>query len=248
MGENLSIFEGEEPVEDIKEAEEVQAEPVAEVPEGEGVKPEAPAEPEAAPPAAAEEKQQHHAPITALMDEREKRQAAERAAEEARKEAAEAKKRWEDYQRQQAQQRQKPDFFDKPEEAVQRQVMAMKLEQSRFLAERDFGAEMLGEVQAFFDRPENHQASQTLLQHPSPFHAAVEYYKRQTFLAEVGDDPDKWREAERERLRQELLAEAPQPSTKPKPLPGSLSAAPAAGGNEPAAVNAPANLQALFTS
>lgn len=198
----------QEVVEEVQEAEAETREAEAQ-PEGTG-------EEEAAPPVAAEEKPSA-IPVTALLDEREKRQKAERELEDLR--------RWR--QQMEAQQRQgqkKPDFFDNPDQAVQQALIATKVQQSRFLAEREFGAEAVNEAMAYFDK--NPQETHRFLEHPSPFHAAMEFYKRQKFLEEV-QDPDAWREAERERIRQELASQAPAPS-KPTAPPPSMSRAPSA--------------------
>lgn len=221
----LDETQATEPEQDAPEAvepEQSAPEPIAEPePTGEEL--------EATPPVAAEEKP-NYIPVTALLDEREKRQKAERELEELR--------RWREQQERQSRQQQqpKPDFFDNPEQAISQHVTAVKLQQSRFLAEREFGEDLVKEAYAYFDQ--HPQESQALINHPSPFHAAVEHYRRQKFLAEV-NDPDKWREAERERIRQEILAEAQatQPS-KPNAPPPSMSKAPAAGGNAIAPGNA----------
>lgn len=202
-------------VEIVQEAE-AEAPQVEAEPEGTG-------EPKAAPPVAAEEKPTT-IPVTALLDEREKRQKAERELEEMR--------RWrQQIEAQQKQGQKKPDFFDNPDQAVQQALLANKVQQSRFLAEREFGAEAVNEAMAYYDL--HPQETQRFLSHPSPFHAAMEHYKRQKFLEEV-QDPDKWREAERELIRQELMAQAPtaQPS-KPTAPPPSMARAPSAGRVQP---------------
>lgn len=205
-------------VEDAPEAEapeQVEAEPqeAEPAPEQEGT-----GEDEAAPPVAAEEKPSA-IPVTALLDEREKRQKAERELEELR--------RWrQQIEAQQRQGQKKPDFFDNPDQAVQQALLATKVQQSRFMAEREFGAEAVNEAMAYFDQ--NPQETHRFLNHPSPFHAAMEFYKRQKFLEEV-QDPDQWREAERERIRQELAAQQASQPSKPTAPPASLAKAPSSG-------------------
>lgn len=235
MPEGKLEFLDETPAEEPKEVEAVAEEPQAEpTPEPEVAEAEAAPEeaeavdaeaepepegkgetPEAAPPVAAEEKQQS-VPITALLDEREKRQKAEREAEQLRQ--------WR--QQMQAKQQPKPDFFENPEQAIQQAVMASKLETSRALAEEQLGKERVAEAVAYFD--EHPQESHRFLQNPLPFHAAVKFVEQQKFLQEV-QDPDAWREAERERIKQELLAEMPvaQPSPSPAAPPPSVAKAPA---------------------
>lgn len=203
------------------EAIAAEPEPVAEV---KGEEP-------AAPPAAVEREQA--IPIQALLDERDRRQKAERDAEELR--------RWRAEQEAKQTRQPPPDIFTDPDlrfqyerQQIQQSLLGVKLEQSRFLAERDFGAETVAEAYAYFDK--NPQLSQQLLSHPSPFHAAVDFYKRQKVAEEIGADPDAWRTKQREALaaelreqiRQEVLAEMQPAQTRPR-LPGSLAAAPAAG-------------------
>lgn len=174
----------------------------------------------AAPPAAPEDKAAH-IPISALLDERERRQKAEKEAEEGRQ-----------FRRQQ-EARQREAAMQDPEQrrAYEHQqfhgmLMEQRLSQSRFMAEREFGKEEVAAAYAYFDQ--HPQLSHQLLSHPSPFHAAVEFVRRQKIADEVGSDPEAWRAREREKLRAELMAETPQPQPQQR-LPGSLAAAPAAG-------------------
>lgn len=192
-------------------------------------------EPEAAPPAA--EPEPRHIPVTALLDEREKRQAAQREAEDARKRMADLERQLRDLQTPKEQ----PDFYTDPDAAfkareaqLERKMLADKLQTSRFLAEREFGAEAVNEAYAYFDQ--HPEESQALLRHPSPFHAAVEHYKRQKFLAEV-QDPEAWKQQQLEALRQQLAQETAAPP-KPKLPPASLATAPATGGEPRAPGNA----------
>lgn len=211
---------------EVAEEAEAEEEPQAEEPEAEpeeapqeAAEEEGTGEKEGEPPSP-EEEAQRAIPVTALLDEREKRQKAERELEELRK--------WrQEREREAAQGQAKPDFYENPEQAVSQYVTQVKLEQSRFLAEREFGKEAVEEAFAYFDQ--HPDESRELLKHPSPFHAAVEHYKQRKFLSEV-KDPDEWREQERERIRQEILAES-QKSQQPKPKtpPPSMSNAPSTG-------------------
>lgn len=221
MSDKLAFLDGEQP------EPEITAE--AEAPEVVTTEP-AQGEPEAAPPAAVEQEKPSAIPISALLDERERRQKAEREAEELRQWRAQIE----------AQQKAKPapDFFTDPDQRLayerqqfQAQFTAMKLQQSRFLAERDFGAETVNQAYAYFDQ--NPHLSHQFLDHPSPFHAAVEFYKRQKAVEEIGADPDAWKakqmETIKEQLRAEIMAELGG-TVQPKPrIPGSLASAPAAG-------------------
>lgn len=200
---------------------------------------EAPAEPdpveakgeddEVAPPATAEEKPQA-IPLTALLDEREKRQEATRRAEVAERRLQEIERRIAASQQPQK----RPDWFEKPDEAIrhavapiQQQVLSVKLQQSRFLAEKDFGPDLVKEAFAYFDQ--HPEESHKMLDHPSPFHAAVQHYKRQKFLSEVGEDPESWLEAQVKARLEQISPQSPAPANRPPP---SLSRAPAAGRSE----------------
>lgn len=178
---------------------------------------------EAAPPAASEEKQAGYVPLAALLDEREKRQKMEREAEELR--------RWRQQFEAEASQK-KPDFYDNPEAALQQvqhqtqhMLVAEKLRQSRFFAEREYGQELVNEAYAYFDQ--HPEQSHALLNEPSPFHAAVEHYKRQKAIAEIGTDPEAYKAKIRAELEAELAKRAPP---KPAAPPRSLASAPSAGG------------------
>lgn len=174
----------------------------------------------AAPPAASEDKS-NPIPIQALLDERERRQKAEREAEEGRQ----FRRQLEAQRRQEAMQ-DPEQRIQLERERFQQELLTNKLQQSRFLAEREYGAEEVKAAYAFFDQ--HPQLSHQLMSHPSPYHAAVEFYRRQKIADEVGSDPEAWRAREREKLRAELLAETPQIQPQQR-LPGSLAAAPAAG-------------------
>lgn len=226
MADKLDFLDNEQTEPEV-ETEEVEAEQVeAEAaPEPETGEPE-----EAAPPAAVEPEKPGSIPISALLDERERRQKAEREAEELRK----FRQQIEAHRHQQP----APDFFQDPDQRLayerqqfQTQFTAMKLQQSRFLAEREFGADVVNEAYAYFD--EHPQLSHQLLNHPSPFHAAVEFYKKQKVAEEIGADPEAWKakqvETLREQLRQELMAEMQTAQPQSRPIPGSLASAPAAG-------------------
>jgi hypothetical protein len=185
--------------------------------------------PASAPPAEPP-KEQHVAPLTALLDEREKRQAAEREAAELRA--------WRQQQEaaQRAQQQRAPDPRQDPDGALayeramfQAQLTNTRLQTSRFLAEKDFGADVVKEAFEFFDK--NPALSHQFVDHPSPFHAAVEFWKRQKVAEEVGADPVAYRARLEAEIREKLMAEMQAQPAQPKPrLPGSLAAAPAAGG------------------
>lgn len=222
------------PAEDVQvevtEAEEAEPKKAEAEPAEAKAEPETGDQPEVPPtPEAKEEKQA--VPVVALLDEREKRQAAERKAEETARKLAELEARL----RQSEQPREQPDYYGNPEQAITQQLTSVKLQQSKFLAEREFGADLVAEAYAYFDQ--NPQESQQLLNHPSPFHAAVEVYKQKQLLQEIGSDPDAWKAKQLEELKAQLLAEQPAPS-KPTAPPPSMARAPRAGGEGRAPGNA----------
>lgn len=191
---------------------------------------------EVAPPATPEPPQT--IPVTALMDERFKRQEAER-------ELQEIQRRMEMQERQlqhlQQPQQEAPDILDNPQGAFQhyvaplqqqfeQRIMAMSLHQAR----QTHGEELVNEAIAFFDK--NPQLSHQFVNHPSPYDAGVEFYKRQKVLEEIGADPDAWREQERAKLKAELN-QAPAAPVQPKAPPPSMVTAPSQGGD----VQAPGN-------
>lgn len=201
------------------EPEPAEAAPVEPVADAQG-------EPAAPPAAPADEARQ--IPISALLDEREKRQAKEREAEELRRKIAEYEAK--------SQQQPPPDVFTDPDKRLayeqaqmQSAIMGVKMQQSRFLAERDFSPdEVKAAVEWFNDYPE---LSHRMLNHASPFHAAVETYRKFRAAEKVGPDPDAWINTEVERRLAERLAT--QPVQKPATPPRSLASAPAASGAEP---------------
>lgn len=230
------------------EAEEVTPEaeePAQAAPEAEADEPEAEAEgtgDQGEPPSPefkSSRNAEHQAPLTALLDEREKRQKAEREAEELRQWRRQME------QREQQAKAKVPDVFEDQEgfirhtqQAFQQELLRNKMDTSRFLAEREYGADTLQEAVAFFDQ--HPDQSWRFLQEPSPYHAAVEYYRKQKALSEIGDDPDKWKQSQletlKEQLRQELMAEmGQQPQTAPRKPPVSLTGQPAAGRGDPTA-------------
>lgn len=223
--------------ETVDEAEAVEVE--AEAPEVE-VEAKAEAEPEEqtgveepGEPPSPEPEEPKAIPVTALLDEREKRQEAQRRAEEAdrRMRQLEAELR-----RLQQPKQEQPDWYEDPQKAaqfqshnLQQEFQAQKMQQSKFFAEREFGAETVNDAVAYFDR--HPEQSRQFLSHPSPFHAAVEFYNRQKFVEEVGNDPEAYRAKLREELLAELQQNAPQqPATsKPKSPPPSAAKAPSVG-------------------
>jgi hypothetical protein len=202
-------------------------------------------EDDAAPPAADRQDKSHSVPVTALLDEREKRQRIEAEAEVVRRELAEMRRQFEQSQRKP---QEAPDILENPEGYRQhvetmfdQRLNQQRLSMSRFMAEREFGKAEVDAAFEFFNK--NPRDSWTLIQEPSPFHAAVEAYRRSKAVEEFGTDPTAYREklraemeAElREQLRAEIASEVPdRPKTPPRSLAGMASSSgppPAAAGD-----------------
>lgn len=236
-GEELSFLdetpEVEEPEAETQEEasdppveEEAQAEPEAEG-TGEPLEPETPDPVEAAPPVADKENV-GTVPLTVVLDEREKRQRAEQEAQELRK--------WREQQEaaQRQAQQQAPDWFDDPQAAaqhqtqmIQQQMLNAQLNQSQFLAERDYGKELVAETEAYFRA--NPQAKAQFQNHPSPWHGAVAFYQKQKILDEIGADPEAFKEKLREEGRAQALGRSQPVQQKPTAPPPSMATAPSAG-------------------
>lgn len=146
-----------------------------------------------------------------------------------------------------------PDPYEDPqgyqaavEQRVQQANFALRLEFSETRARDKFGDEAWEETNDWLrTRPD---VAQWAASQRDPCGAAVQIYQREKLAAEIGDNPDQWREKERERIRQEVLAEVQTPAqpaantiTRPIiPGPGSQarSAAPKSAWTGPTPVSA----------
>lgn len=124
------------------------------------------------------------------------------------------------------------DFYDDPDGALaqrvaplQQQLVAQKLDTSRFMAEREFGAELVGKAVEFYNDPSRHAESHQHINTPSPFHAAVDAYQRHQAAQEIGSDPA----AYEAKVRAKILAEMKAENVAQKPK----VAAPASMANDP---------------
>ena len=141
-----------------------------------------------------------------------------------------------------------PDPYEDPQgyqvavqQTVQQALFAQRLEFSEMRARDKFGDDTWEETNDWLrNRPD---VAQWAASQRDPCGAAVQLYQREKLAAEIGDNPDQWREKERERLRQEILAEvqqtAPQGATPitraiiPGPGSQARSAAPKGGWSGP---------------
>lgn len=118
-----------------------------------------------------------------------------------------------------------PDVFDDPagyqkhmQELVSQSQTAQKLEMSRFMAEREFGAD---NVKAMFDHFNQHpEQSAQLMEAPSPFHAGMDLYNQQRVATEIGNDPAAYeariRAEERATVQAELVAKQAKEAAESK--------------------------------
>lgn len=146
-----------------------------------------------------------------------------------------------------------PDVFDDQqgftshiENKVRSAAMGTKLETSRFMAEREFGADLVKEAHAYFDA--NPEQSAQLLDHPSPYHAAIEFYQSQKVAEEIGSDPKAYADKVREQVRKEVEAEivakqAAETAAKSAP---SMAGIPGVGGSPKTTWAGPTSLDSVF--
>lgn len=140
------------------------------------------------------------------------------------KEAENARLRRELEQRQQQAQAPLPEYTDDADypQAVTQHVQALlyqnKVETSEIMARNKFGDAAWEETNDWLlTRPD---VAQWAAGQRDPCSAAIQLYQKEKLAAEIGDNPDQWREKERERLRAEILAESqPQPSGLQAPRP-----------------------------
>lgn len=221
----LSEGEDAQPAEPVETAPE--PEESAEAPEQ--AAPEVTGEKEVAPPATVQDDQGRFVPVTALLDERDKRKAAEQRAA--------ALEQWRQEQERKAQEKQ-PDFYEDPDKAFgfmrdqfEQRLFNERLNISEAMARQSHGDDVVAEAQQAFAAAMQRDPGlmQKLQNETNPYGFVVNWHKQQRFLSEV-KDPDTWREQERERIRQEIMAEIQSP--RPKSPPQSLASAPSAAGND----------------
>lgn len=203
-------------------------------------------------------------PVAAVQAEREKRKQVEGEAETLRRELAELRGQVTvlTTQRQQPAapvEKTKPKtFWENPDEflaerlaPVQETMQSQRIELSTMLAIEKHGETVVTEAQAALaaamkanpNDPSLIALDQQTRKSIHPMNDVLAWHARHKAMADIGDDPQAYRERERERIRAELMAELgieaapvvpgnPTPSTTTKPLtklPQSLSKIPGAG-------------------
>jgi hypothetical protein len=118
-----------------------------------------------------------------------------------------------------------PDFFENPDAAFQARLQEAlsPLQQgqtsivenfSRMMASDKHGEETVNKAyQDLQSRVNSNPAAmratyQRIMQSQHPYGELVKWHKEQSALSTYGDDPEAWRNSERERIRAEILAEA----------------------------------------
>lgn len=136
-----------------------------------------------------------------------------------------------------------PEFVPTLAQMVEARIINEKLATSRFLAEREFGAELVAEAYEYFDQ--HPQESQQFLAEASPFHAAVNYYRRMKAAQEIGPDPAGYRERLEAEIRQKILAEQAAQNIQPSRGP-SLATQPNLGSRQGLDWNGPTPLEDIL--
>lgn len=146
-----------------------------------------------------------------------------------------------------------PDVFEDPEgyqkhvtTAAQRAILSSNLKMSRFMAERDFGAESVEAMMNFYN--DNPQQTQAFLDSPSPFHAAMEQYNSARVAKEIGTDPVAYRAKLEAEIRGKLEAEmvAKQARDAAGKFAPSMANVTGTGGGPKSTWNGPTPLGSLF--
>lgn len=92
--------------------------------------------------------------------------------------------------------------FERRQQAFELQ---QTLKSSERWARREHGSEAFEETQAWLStKPE---LADWCVMQPDPWGAAFSHYQKEKLAEEIGDDPNAWREQERQRIRAELEAE-----------------------------------------
>lgn len=177
-------------------------------------------------------------PLQAVQAERGKRKEAENEAEALRRELAELRGQVSVLSRPQAQpqppavEKPKKTFWEDPDgflaerlAPVQQSMDEQRIELSTMLAVKDHGQDIVNEaraalVEAMQANPQDPSIialDQTTRKSVHPMNDVVTWHQRRKAMADIGDDPEAFRTRERERLRQEILAEMGQPAAPATP-------------------------------
>jgi len=172
-------------------------------------------------------------PIGALLDEREKRQSETRKREE-------LEQQLQRYQQQQPEEEYVP---QDPREIIQlalaeqqRVAFNERLNMSEIMARQAHGDEAVANAQKAFIEASARDPNlgQQLQGQVHPYDWVIKWHKQHQLMSEIGQDPEAWRKAEAEKIRQQVLAElqgqgiAPSSSQSSQQPPPSVVGRPAA--------------------
>lgn len=174
--------------------EEIQDAPETEAPET----PEEPETPKSAEPEKEEPKEQPMVPLAALHEVRDSNR--------------DLKRQLESLQAQSRQEPQKaPDVLEDQDgyngyiqQQIQQTTFNARLDISEGIARDTYGDEA---VEAAFEAAKATGMARNFVGGKHPWGEMVKWHQKQQKMAEIGDDPDGWRERERQKIRQELEAE-----------------------------------------
>lgn len=230
MSDIDDILAGDEPVQEPKEevtSEPKEAEPVETPVEAEEPKQEVPEE--------QPEKEPAMVPVSVLKELREDRR-------EAREQIARLEKQIADASQPKPEPAKTPDVFADPNAYTQHMqnqtnqaVTATTLNMSELMARDAYGDEKVDQAFAALEKSRDRFAYQRIMQDKHPYRALVNWHGQQQLLAEIGNDPDAWREKERERIRAEIEADVvAKQVTTPAPVAApSMADETGSGGNTP---------------
>ena len=103
-----------------------------------------------------------------------------------------------------------------PQTAYEERILRAELKISERFAKREHGVETFEEARDWLATRPDMEA--WALNQEDPWDAAIGAFKREKLAADIGNDPDKWRERERQRIREELEAEMGQSGTFPQAM------------------------------
>lgn len=143
------------------------------------------------------------------------------------------------------------DFLTEPDKIggyIDQKISEAAQNLSRRYAIRSHGQET---VQAAYDALRQHGTEAekaALIASDDPWGEVVHWHKRRQVMADIGDDPEAWRQRERDRLRKELLAEAAVSEAKGKtPVPPSMATDTNLGARTAGDFDGPTPLSQLFS-
>lgn len=148
-----------------------------------------------------------------------------------------------------------PDVLDNPAEyakfvqtQTQRLAQDVKLDISEEMARSEHGDAVVDEAFEALKSTNDPASYQKILNARHPWNELVNWHKQQQVVREIGPDPNKWMEAQREAIRKEVEAElvAKQVKEQASQKAPSLANATGKGGTSSAGWQGPADLDALL--